>query len=176
MAYNNYVDANLVLGKIGSAALVGGVPLIAAVQSWVIGATDYVTSTPIYRVFKDIPSDAIITALEILNDAVAGVTAATVGLRNSLSFDGVGATISDTLFCASISLSGGNAASAGWVNCLTAVSIANKEKQLWELASQTQYPGAAGPKAASYDIVIAMPSMTTNTANIAMKLSYIRGV
>ena len=84
MAYNNYVDANLVLGKIGNAALVGGVPLIAAVQSWVIGATDYATSTPIYRVFKDIPSDAIITALEILNDAVAGVTAATVGLRNSL--------------------------------------------------------------------------------------------
>ena len=176
MAYNDYVDTNILAGKLGNAALVGGVPVIEAVQSWIIGAADYATSTPIYRVFKDIPSDAIILSIMILNDAIAGVTAATVGLYNSKSFDGVGAVISASLFNAGISLASGNAIASGWVETLLAVPIANREKQLWELASQTQAPGAAGPKASSYDIAIVMPSMTTNTANVAMKLRYIRGV
>lgn len=176
MAYNDYVDTNILAGKLTSAALCSGAAVIDAVQSWVIGATDYATSTPIYRVFKGIPSDAIVLSIMIMNDAIAGVTAATVGLYNVKDFDGVGAVISASLFNAGISLSAGNAIASGWVETLLAVSIANREKQLWELASQTQYPGTAGPKASAYDIAIVMPSMTTNTANVTMKLRYIRGV
>lgn len=173
---NNYVDANLVLGKLGSAALVSGVTEFEAVQSWVVGAADYTPSAPIYRVFKGIPSDAIILSIGILNDAVAGVTAATVGIYDVLDFDGIGAVVNASLFNASLSLAAGNAIASGWVEVLNAVAIANREKQLWELAAQTQYPGAAGPKASAYDICLVCTGMTTNTANIAMKLKYIRGV
>ena len=56
---NAYVDANLALGKIGSAALISGAVEVKAIQSFTIGASDSASS--VYRVFKGIPSDAIIT-------------------------------------------------------------------------------------------------------------------
>ena len=174
---NAYVDANLAATppKLGSAALVSGAASFTVVQAWQIAAADSASS--VYRVFKGIPSDAIITSLEVLNDAVAGATAGLVGLYNVLDFDGVGAIIgSGNQLNASFAFSSANAIASGWANLLTAVSIANKEKQLWELASQTQAPGTAGPKASAYDICVTMVGMTTNTANIALKMSYIRGV
>ena len=177
MAYNAYVDTNLIAGKLAQAALVSGVTKYVAIQSWVVGAADYATSTPVYRVFKGIPSDAIVTSIKILNDAVAGVTAGLIGLYNVLDFDGVGAIIgSGNQLSAGFAFSSANTIASAPAEALTAVSIANREKALWELASQTQAPGAAGPKASAYDICFTMSSMTTNTANICAILEYIRGV
>ena len=178
MAYNNYVNPVLVSGKLDSAARVSGVPLITAVVSWVVGASDYASTTPIYRVFKDIPSDAIILSLEVMNEAVAGVTSGPIGLYSSLSFDGGGAIIgSGNQLNTGFAFSSANAIASGWANALaTGPAIASRAKQLWEIAAQTQAPGAAGPKAASYDICFTMTSMTTNTANIVAKLTYVRGV
>ena len=89
--YNNYVDANLVLGKITEAPFAQGSKVFSVVQSFVVAAADSASS--IYRVFPAIPSDAIIISIKILNDALPGVTAAVVGLYNCLNFDGVGAVI-----------------------------------------------------------------------------------
>ena len=182
--YNNYVDANLVATppKIGNAALISGVPEYVAVQSFVIDAADSAAS--IYRIFKGIPSDAIITSLDVLNEAVAGVTAGVIGLYNVKDFDGVGAAInSGTELCAGFNFSSANTIASASATCLTAPTIANREKQLWELASQTQAPigGVAiasqtGPKAPAYDIGVKMVGMTTNTAALMFKLKYIRGV
>ena len=172
---NNYVDTNVLAGKLGNAALVGGAVPIVAVQAWVVDAADSAAS--IYRVFKGIPSDAIILDIEVLNEAVTGVSAALVGLYDVLDFDGVGAIIgSGNQLCAGFNLASANTIASRWATMLTAPTIANREKQLWELASQTQAPGAAGPKASAYDICLTCPSMTTNTAAIAMKLTYVRGV
>ena len=172
---NGYVDANVAAGKLGNAALVTGAAPIVAIQSFAIGASDSAAS--IYRVFKGVPSDAIILDLEVLNEAVAGVTAALVGLYDVLDFDGVGAIIgSGNQLCAGFNLSSANTIASRWATMLTAPVIADREKQLWELAAQTQAPGAAGPKASAYDIGISCPAMTTNTANIAVKLTYVRGV
>lgn len=176
MAYNDYVDTNILAGKLANAALVSGVPVIEAVQSWVVGASDYATSAPVYRVFKGIPSDAIILSIKILNEAVAGVTAGTIGLHNVLDFDGLGAVVDADVLCAGFNFSSANTIASVAAEALTAVTIANREKQLWELAAQTQAPGAAGPKAPAYDITFTMTDMTTNTAAIMARLSYIRGV
>ena len=179
---NNYVDANLAAtpAKIGNAALVSGVKVYSAVQSFVIASTDSAAS--IYRIFKGIPADAIILSLKVLNEAVTGVSAGVIGLYNVLDFDGVGAALnSGTELCAGFNFSSANTIASDWVTCLTAPTIANREKLLWELAGQTQYPIAAtstqtGPKASAYDIGVKMVSMTTNTAALSFKIEYIRGV
>ena len=174
---NNYVDTNILAGKVENAALVSGVQKFTAIQSFAVALADSAAS--IYRVFKGIPSDAIITSLELWNDAVAGGNAATIGLYDVLDFDGVGAVISATLFCASIDLSSAHAMTGAMSNGITAVAIANREKQLWELAGQTQYPyTSTGPKAPAYDIAIALPNKVADTGsgNVFVKLSYIRGV
>ena len=172
---NAYVDANLALGKIGNAALISGAVEVKAIQSFTIGASDSASS--VYRVFKGIPSDAIITSLKILNDAVAGVTAGLIGLYDVLDFDGKGAIIgSGNQLNAGFGFNSANTIASAPAEALTAVTIANREKQLWELAAQTQAPGAAGPKAPAYDICLTMPSMTTNTANICIIMTYVRGV
>ena len=176
MAYNDYVDTNILAGKLANAALVSGAARISAIQSFVVGASDYATSAPRYRVFKGIPSDAIILSIKILNEAVAGVTAGTIGLSNVLDFDGVGATVDAACLSAGFNFSSANTIASVPAEALTAVTIANREKQLWELAAQTQAPGAAGPKAPAYDICLYMTSMTTNTAAICVMLEYIRGV
>ena len=176
MAYNDYVDTNLLAGKLGNAAVVGGVQKITAIQSFTVGASDYATSAPVYRVFKAIPSDAIIISIKILNEAVAGVTAGTIGLSNVLDFDGIGAVVSAACLSAGFNFSSANTIASAPAEALTAVTIANREKQLWELAAQTQAPGAAGPKASAYDICFFMTSMTTNTAAICAILEYVRGV
>jgi len=173
---NDYVDANVIssVGKLTSAAFVSGVPEICAVQAFTVAATDSASS--IYRIFKGIPADAIILELYVMNDAVAGVSAGTIGLFNVKDFDGVGAAVAASALASSFDFSSAHAIASGWVNCKTAVSIANHEKALWELASQTQAPGAAGPKASAYDIGVTMVGMTTNTANLVFKLHYVRGV
>jgi hypothetical protein len=177
--YNNYVDANLVLGKITEAPFAQGSKVFSVVQSFVVAAADSASS--IYRVFPGIPSDAIIISIKILNDALPGVTAAVVGLYNCLNFDGVGAVINaGAELNAGIDISAGNAIGSNWKELYLAPSIANREKCLWELAGQTQYPGPiaspTGPKPSAYDICLTCPGMTTNTANVSMKLVYTRDV
>ena len=177
---NNYVNANLSATPktLGAAAQVSGVPVYEAIQSFVIGSSDSAGS--IYRVFKGIPADAIITSFEVMNDAVAGVTGGLIGLYNVLDWDNVGAIIgSGNQLSAGFNFSSANAVASGFVNALTAPSIANRMQALWQLAAQTQAPVAAGagqtgPKAAAFDICLTMPSMTTNTANIVCKMKWVR--
>jgi hypothetical protein len=176
--YNDYVDANLVLKKLGNAPLVSGAAVITAIQAWSVAATDDATS--VYRVFPNIPSDAIILSLEIMNEAVTGATGALIGLYKSKSFDGVGAILgSGNQFHTNFNLSSANAIASNWVDAMPAVSIANREVSLWSLASEQQAPPASsyGPKGSSYDICLTMVNKTTvATGAIVMKLSYIRGV
>ena len=129
---NAYVDTNVVAGKLSSAALVGGVPVIKAIQSFAIGASDSASS--VYRVFKGIPSDAIVLSIKILNEAVAGVTAGLIGLYNVLDFDGTGAIIgSGNQLSAGFNFSNANAIASAPAEALTAVSIANRENSWRDL-------------------------------------------
>jgi hypothetical protein len=172
-----YADADLAAGKLGSAAHVGGVQEFCAIQAFAVAAAD--AAGTIYRVFPDIPSDAIVTELHIMNEAVTGATGALIGIYNSIKFDGVGAIIgSGNQFHTNFDLSSANAIASGFVNAMPAVTIPNREVALWELVSFTQYPyTATGPKPNSFDICLTMANKTTvATGNVVMRLRYVRGV
>ena len=177
---NVYANADVAAGKIGAAANVGGVPEYVGIVSFAVAAAD--AAGTVYRVFPNMPSDAIITSLDIMNDAVTGATGALIGLYQALKFDGIGAIIgSGNQFHTNFDLSSANAIASGFVNAMPAVSIANRGVQLYTLVSQTQYPGPSssltGPKASSYDVCLTMANKTTTaTGNIVMRIKYVRGV
>ena len=172
---NAYVDANISAGKLSSAAVNSGACQITAVQAYSVLAADDATS--VLRFFKGIPSDAIIIDIRILNTAITGATGALIGLYDVLDFDGVGAAIDDNCFHTGFDLSSANAVASGWAEAMILPTIPNRETQLWEIAAQTQAPGAAGPKAAAYDIAIKLVNKTASaTGDIAMLLTYVRGV
>ena len=172
---NTYADADLAAGKLGSAAHINGAVKLTAVQSWAVAAAD--AAGKVYRVFPDIPTDAIITSLWIMNEAVTGATGALIGFYQSLKFDGVGAIIgSGNQLHTNFNLSSANAIASNYVDAMPAVVIADREKSIWELLSFTQYPyTATGPKPSSVDLCLTMVNKTTvATGNIVMKLEYIR--
>lgn len=173
---NAYVDADLVAGKLASASRVSGVAVFQAIQSFVVGSTD--TAGSIYRIFKGIPSDSIITSLELYNDALTGATSVKLGLYDVLDFDNVGAIIgTGDQFMTATDISSGTAISAAARNCLTNLSIANREKQLWDLAGEVVGPPSATMKRAAFDICMTMTAMTTGaTGNVMVKMTYIRAV
>jgi hypothetical protein len=173
---NKYVSANYnnSTGKLlDRAGLFGpGVVTQEAIAWFQPVSTDSVGS--IYRLFKGIPSDVIITNLQMLNDAWTNCTSINIGLYNVLDWDGVGAIVGtgDQLL-SGYNPSGGNPASSGWVSVLTNLSIANRIKSLWEVAAQAEYP----PKFAAFDIALTtVTNSGSATPNIAVKLSYVRGV
>jgi hypothetical protein len=174
---NVYANTDVQAGKIGAAANVSGVKQFEAIIAWSVAAAD--AAGTVYRVFSNIPSDAIITSLDIMNEAVTGATGALIGLYNSLKFDGVGGILgSGNQFHTNFDLSSANAISSGFVNAMPAVSIANRAVQLYSLVGQVQYPASTtGPKASAYDVCLTMANKTTvATGAVVMRMRYVRGV
>ena len=171
-----YVNADLIAGRIGAAANVSGVKQFEAISAWAVAAAD--AAGTIYRVFPNIPSDAIITSLDIMNEAVTGASGALIGLYKTV--ENGGAIIgSGNQFNTNFDLSTANAIASGFVNAMPAVSIPNRAVQLYTLVSQVQYPTTTGtgPKDSSYDICVTMANKTTvATGNIVMRLKFVRGV
>lgn len=176
---NAYIDADIVAGKLASASHNKGVWACSVIQSFVVGATDAAGS--IYRLFKGIPADAIITVLALYNDALTGATSVKMGLYDVLDFDGVGAIIgTGDQFMTATDISAGTAISSTARNCMTNLSIANREKQLWDLVAETAAPGpisAPTLKRAAFDVCMTMTAMTTGaTGNVSVRMDYLRAV
>ena len=88
---NKYASPNYALQKLDPAGTFGtGVCVCSSVMSFVMTG-DSVNS--VYRLFKGIPGDAIITKLEIVNDAWTNCTSIDIALYQVLDFDGVGALV-----------------------------------------------------------------------------------
>lgn len=174
---NKYVSPNYnaslrVLDAAGQFGI--GTSLLSAISVFVMTGD---TVGSIYRLFKGIPSDAIVTSLQILNDAWTNCTSINIGLYGVLDFDGVGAVVgSGNQLVAAYNPSAGNPITAGWVDLLNLTggpSIANRNAALWTLAAQAEYP----PKFAAFDIAMAtVTNSGTATPNMAFKLNYMRGV
>ena len=172
---NVYVNSDVQAGKISSGGTVSGVKSFHATVAWSVASTD--AAGTIYRVFPNVPSDAIVTSLDIMNGAVTGASGALIGLYVPSEF-GSGIIGSGNQFHTGFDLSSANAIAGGYVNAMPAVSILNRDNQLWDLAGQVQYPtSTTGPKAPAYDICLTMVNKTTvATGDICMRLKYIRGV
>lgn len=165
---NKYVSPNYAVQKIDTAGTFGiGVSTLSSIAQFVMTGD---TVTSIYRIFKAIPSDVIITKLEIVNDAWTNCTSINIGLYQVLDFDGVGAVISGQA-AALVSAYNPSAATTDWTNMPLAMGVANHGVNLWTLAAQAEYP----PKFAAFDIALATVTNTgTATPNICIKMSYIR--
>jgi len=165
---NKYASANYALGKLDPAGTFGsGVEVMSSVCTFVMTAD---SATSIYRIFKGIPGDAIITKLEIVNDAWVNCTSINIGLYQVLDFDGVGAVITGQA-AALVSAYDPHVATTDWTNMPLAMSVANHAANLWTIAGQAEYP----PKYAAYDIGLAtVTNSGTATPNLTFKMSYIR--
>jgi len=151
-----------------------GVDLQSSVCTFVMTGD---TVASIYRIFKGIPGDAIITKLEIVNDVWTNCTSVNIGLYGVLDFDGVGAVTSNATVASGaallVSAYDPHSATTDWTNMPLAMGVAAHGQPLWTLCGQSEYP----PKFAAYDIGLAtVTNSGTATPNLTFKLSYIRNV
>ena len=166
---NKYASPNYALQKLDPAGTFGtGVCVKSSVYTFVMTG-DSVNS--IYRLFKGIPGDAIITKLEIVNDAWTSCTSIDIALYQVLDFDGVGALVGNQ--ASIVSAYDPHAATTDWTNMPLAMGVAAHASNLWTLAGQAEYP----PKYAAFDIgLYTVTNGGSATPNLTFKLSYIRNV
>ena len=166
---NKYASPNYALQKLDPAGTFGtGVYVQSSVCTFVMTA-DSVNS--VYRLFKGIPGDAIITKLEIVNDAWTSCTSIDIALYQVLDFDGVGALVGNQ--ASIVSAYDPHIATTDWTNMPLAFSVANHAANLWTIAGQAEYP----PKYAAFDIgLYTVTNSGSATPNLTFKLSYIRNV
>lgn len=166
----NYLNANGI--KLDPAGQFGpGTCAMSTIAVFAPASTDSVGS--VYRVFKNIPSDVIITGIKILNDAWTNCTSIDIGLYQVLEYDGVGAVVSGQIaaLVSAYNPSSGNPITSAPVSLPLNIAIANRLQPLWQIAGQAEYP----PKFAAFDIALSTVTNTGSaTPNIYLELSYIR--
>lgn len=166
---NAYVDANLVVGKIGNAVAVAGNVTKTAIQSFVVASTDAAGS--VYRIFKGLSPDIIIKSVRLYNDALTGASSVSCGFYGVLDYDNVGAIVgSGNQIASAIDISSGNPVTSTPLVFDKSISIANREVPLYTLAGHTQ-----ATKLPGYDLCLTMTAMTTGaTGNVCVILEYVQ--
>ena len=125
--------------------------------------------------FALIPSDAVLTELKLLSDALAGFTSVSVGLyrldRDGQTFLDTAKSDGTSAKAILLALTDMNAGSAvgSERDCMAAVVIADRAKKVWELL------GFTDPKLVDQSYVIALTCATAGTAagNIVVRGRYI---
>lgn len=167
---NGYVDANLgaVPPKIGSnVQVLGGVAKIA-VQSFAIASTDSAGS--VYRVFKGLSPDIVISSISIFNDAMSGATSVDCGAWGVLDYDNVGAAINATCFASAVDIHSGSPVTGSAASIFTAVSIANRENPVYLIYGDAQYPA----KHPAWDLALRFNNAPVQAGNVSVKLEYMQ--
>jgi hypothetical protein len=167
---NGYVDVNLgaVPPELGNNVQVLGGELKQAIQSFTVAATDSALS--VYRVFKGLSPDIVVSSIEIYNDAMSGATSVDVGAWGVLDYDNVGAAINATCFASAVDIHLGNPVTTGAARLDTALSIANRENPAWTVYGDTQYPA----KHPAWDLALRFNNAPVQAGNVCVKLSYVQ--
>jgi len=166
---NNYVDTNILAGKLAKNTVVMGGQLKTAIQSFAIAATDEAGS--VYRVFKGLSPDIVIKDMRIFCDALAGVNDVDVGVYGVLDYDGIGAIVDGNCIGDAVDISAGFPITAAPGVLDEAIAIADREKALWELAGEAQFPA----KSAAYDICLTVNAIGQGTnGNVCVIMSYVQ--
>jgi hypothetical protein len=185
VAFIGWPDANLsnLPLKRGDPSRIAGAETYELLQPWTKLTTD--GDGTIYYIAL-ISADAVFTALELLNAALAGCTSVDIGLyrldRNGVPVNtaagaaaGSGGAKSDgsdagALFASAVDINAGNAAGSP-KNMMLAVSIANTGKKLWELL------GFTDPKLMDSRYVLGVRLNTAGAATgaLALKARYAQG-
>lgn len=184
-AFFGWPDANLgaLPIKRGDPSRIAGAQVYELLQPWVKATTD--GNGTIYYL-ATLASDDVLTALELLNDALAGCTSVDIGVyrldRNGAPVNtavgagaGSGGAKSDgsdagAIFASAVDISAGNAAGSP-KNMLLALSIANTGVKLWTLL------GFTDPKLKDDRYVLGMRLNTAGaaTGNLALKARKAQG-
>lgn len=159
---DNYVNADIVAGKKANPALAVGAQLLVACQTFEVAAAD--ADGDIYRVFKDVPANAIIIKIEVKNDAITAGTDYDFGVyeRNG------GAVIDKDEFASAVDMSSARAVPTDIST--EAQDVANIGKKLYEIVGHT-----IATKKASYDLAYTANTVGTAAGTITTTLYYILG-
>lgn len=163
---NKYVNADVVAGKLAIPALINGDDGRAVKSVAAIAAAD--DDASIYRVFRVnanmIPYDVVVT-----NTAVTGGTDYDIGIYDVLDGPTSGAVKDADALADGLSVASARAEGSG-ISGLSAVTVANSEKRLWELAgdSEADHP-------AEYDIAITANTAGTAAGSVGVKALFVQG-
>lgn len=165
---NKYVDANVVAGKLGSAAATGGAQTKKLVISFETAVADSAGS--VYRIIKGINPDAIITDIKIYNDAIAGADDTDVGFYETLDDNGGGgAEIDKNVLADDLDLSVANPVNSPEFG-LEDVDVANLGQRVYEICGHTQ-----STKKRSYDLALTVNSEITAAGTITVVVEMLQG-
>jgi hypothetical protein len=129
---NKYVDSNVASGKKAAALLAQGAQTFVMVQTFEVAAAD--DNGSIYRVFKNVNPNYVPVRLDIICDAIAGMTDVNVGFYKSLERGG--ADVDENALADALDFSSAVLRSAP-LDGLKAVNAADAEKPIYELAGDT---------------------------------------
>lgn len=180
-----WADANLSATPVkrGDPSRIAGADVCELLQPWVKATAD--GNGSIYYL-ANLPADAVITDLSLLNDALMGCTSVDIGVYR-LNRDGTvantavgagagsGGAKSDgsdagAIFASAVDISGGNAAGSP-KNMLLALTIANTGVKLWSLL------GFTDPKLKDDRYILGMRLNTAGaaTGNLSLKARFAQG-
>lgn len=166
---DKYVDASLVAGKLlAGATSTQGSRLLGVSTTFAVAAAD--DDGSIFRVIPNIPATAVLRSLRISCDALTGSTAWNVGLYKPGVGNGVAKTSGGSslvaLLASGLNLSAGYSRILG-LDGLSAVSIADCTKSLWELGSQL-----INSRDQAFDIALTATTIGSGAGNVLVNAEF----
>lgn len=162
---NKYVNADIVAGIKARAVDAHGAKNVTAIVIFEVAVAD--DDGSIYRLLKNIPASAVISAIEILNDAITSGTDWDLGLYKNLERGGD--VLAVDVFLNGADLSSARVHGAG-LDGLTDLNIANAGDTVFEHAGDTLDTRELG-----YDLALTANTVGAAAGTIVAKITYAEG-
>ena len=162
---DKYVDADILADRKGRAVNVHGAKNVTAIVTFEVAVAD--DDGSIYRILKNMPASAVISAIEIFNDAITGGTDYDLGFYENLERGGA-VKVADVLVNG-LSVASARIHGAG-VSGLTALDIADADNTVFEHAGDTLETRAIG-----YDLAFTANTVGGTAGTITTKITYAEG-
>ena len=160
---DKYTDTNLAAGKISSSFTGQGQKTVTLIATEEIAAAD--DDGSVYRLFKSVPSTYIPVEINVMCDAITGMTDVEIGLYKV----GVGgAAVDIDVLMGSDDLSAGVTRIAGYQLGMAAVDVADAGKTLGVLSAQTNVDAA-------YDIALTANTVGSGAGTITVVATFVQG-
>lgn len=165
---NKYVDAELVAGNRANPSRTTPGSIWGTIVTFETEAAN--DDGSVFRLLKGLNPDLIPLEIEIINDAITGMTDVDLGLYETTGEDGVdGPEVDKDVFLAGADIASGNAAGSPQEG-LANVDLADRQKKIYELAGHT-----LGTRKPQYDIALTANTMGSGAATITVKFLFLQG-
>ena len=163
---NKYVNADVVAGKKPIASLFSAGEEVILVATVAVAAAD--DDGSVYRIGR-INANMIPVEVTITNTAITGGTDWELGIYERLDGPLAGAVKDLDALLGTTSMASARAEGSG-VSGLSAVSVANSQQRLFELAGDTE-----NDHSGEYDIALTANTVGTAAGTIAVKARFVQG-